>query len=90
MSVTPPPLPVRPDPEESRRRFEDEPVGPNDETRAQMRQYLLRRLDKLEEAVESRWLDGTLEAETALKLRLRVHTQRCSLLGLPWGGGEPW
>lgn len=71
------------DPEQHRRAYEDQVVGPNSETRAQMRQIMLRRLDDLDDVLARRTTDME-----AVKLRLRVHQQRCALLGLGFDGSR--
>lgn len=78
------PLPPFSDPEVSRRHYEDEIVGPNGETRRGMRMKVLAKLDQLEQEV------GTQFGLEGIKMRLRIHSQRCALLGLPWSGGDLW
>lgn len=84
--LQPPPY----DPEARRNAYEDQIVGPHGETRAQMRVKMLGQLDDLEEFVTARWQEGTLESEDAVRLSLRIHRERCGLLGIPAGVGEPW
>lgn len=87
MQAPDPRLPEYPpyDPEQQRRAYEEAIVGPHGETRAQMRVKALNRLDQLDSEVgnDIYGLDG-------IKLRLRIHRERCALMGIPTGIGEPW
>lgn len=73
------------DPDGHRARYEEEIVGPGGETRRGMRMKVLAKLDQLEREVGS-----DVYGLEGIKLRLRIHSQRCALLGLPWSGGDPW
>lgn len=84
------PDPPRYDPAAHRHVYEDQVVGPNGETRAQMRVVQLQRLDELRKEAEIAQARGTIEPLEGFKLRLRIHRECCGLLGISVGIGEPW
>lgn len=84
------PLPPPYDPDQQRRAYEDEVVGPNGGTRAEMRNDVLRRLDALATAAEIAQARGEIAWLEGFKLRLQIHDRRCALLGLGTSMGSPW
>lgn len=68
--------------ERRKRRYEDEVVGPDGETRAEMRKVLLRHLDRLRTESVDAANRGEIDHKRLPDVLLRIHREQAALLGL--------
>ena len=81
--------PMTYDPDDVRRQWGNEVVGPDGESRAEARALILESLVDFRDDVIAAQDEGLIEPMQGFELRLRIHRERCALLGLGTAG-ERW